>query len=669
MTEPQRNTFDAALQDGEASLRNGEPRLTVARCSEVLASYPDSVRALRLRGRAFDALSNFQRAAADYLRVLDIAPLDIESMVSLALCQQDLRKGADALTMARQALEHEPMNDDALRLLRESGEEAPDRGRLAMLRQKFDAGAMRKVIVEMRRLVEVLPDRPDVQTLLAEMHFRSGAPIAAAEACQRLLDDQPDCLPAHALLALVWQKAGAEAVAAAHLREVERLDPDFREIGLWLKADAPAAPRDVPAWVETQAAAAREPDEAEHAAYVDSLIAPVPLPAPEKLIFQRAEDDDASEIVSTEPLAWENAAGEGPEAPEDADEPLPDWLRDLREMRPEGETADAEPFDIEPPPYSIERALGGGIEEIGEGDGEPGVTLEASTDAAAVPPDLPAPPRPRKGRKPRVAARTAADENAIEVSPPQAVADDGAPALGDTAPEAGPIEPTTTPEPVVASEPEPEPTTTPDPASAVEPEPEPFDDDDGGLNIPEIVTAPAHGEIAPLEWVPAGDAPPPSATPAAPSKRPTVKRSMPLPTPPKGKPAPAPAPAEPEPIAPAEPEPEAVAAPKRAKKDKKGKSKSKGKGKRDVVELDDDGLLELARISVVEQDFDRAERYFADFIIRGRRVDRALADLEEITQTRPQLWRYFELLGKLHTRKGRVAEALAAYQRALERMR
>ncbi|MEO6061794.1 MAG: tetratricopeptide repeat protein, partial [Thermoflexales bacterium] len=230
MTEPPRNTFDAALQDGEASLRSGEPRLTVARCSEVLASHPDSVRALRLRGRAFDALSNFQRAAADYLRVLDIAPLDIESMVSLALCQQDLRKGADALTMARQALEHEPMNDDALRLLRESGEEAPDRGRLAMLRQKYDAGAVRKVILEMRRLVEVLPDRPDVQTLLAEMHFRSGAPIAAAEACQRLLDDQPDCLPAHALLALVWQKAGAEVVASAHLREVERLDPDFREI-------------------------------------------------------------------------------------------------------------------------------------------------------------------------------------------------------------------------------------------------------------------------------------------------------------------------------------------------------------------------------------------------------------------------------------------------------
>ena len=659
MTEPQLNTFDAALQDGEASLRTGEPRLTIARCSEVLASYPDAVRALRLRGRAFDALSNFQRAAADYQRVLDIAPLDIESMVSLALCQQDLRKGADALTMARQALEHEPMNDDALRLLRESGEEAPDRGRLAMLRQKFDAGAVRKVILEMRRLVEVLPDRPDVQTLLAEMHFRSGAPIAAAEACQRLLDDQPDCLPAHALLALVWQKAGADAVATAHLREVERLDPDFREIALWLKADAPAASRDVPAWVETQAASpAREPDEAEHAAYVDSLIAPAPLPAPEKLVFQRAEDEDAAEIVSTEPLAWESEAGEAIDEVNEPDDPLPDWLRDLREMRPEGETADAEPFDIEPPPYAIERALGGGIEAIGESEGEPGVTMEAATDAAAVPPDLPAPPKPRKGRKPRPAARHAAGENGILGSPPPAALEDALPTLDKMAPEAAPAEPEAKP-----AEPQP----APEPAVASAPAPGPLEGEDDAPEIPENVAAPLHGEIAPLEWVPAGDAPPPSATPAAPPKRPTPKRSMPLPTPPKGKAAPAPAPPEPVAVAPAEPEPEPMDAPKRAKKDKKGKGK--GKGKKDVVELDDDGLLELARISVVEQDFDRAERYFADFITRGRRVDRALADLEEITQTRPQLWRYFELLGKLHTRKGRVAEALAAYQRGLERMR
>jgi hypothetical protein len=412
----------------------------------------------------------------------------------------------------------------------------------------------------------------------------------------------------------------------------------------------------VPAWVETQAsvAAAQEPDEAEHAAYVDSLIAPVPLPAPEKLVFQRAEDEDAAEIVSTEPLAWESAAGEAADEVTEPDDPLPDWLRDLREMRPEGETADAEPFDIEPPPYSIERALGGGIEEIGEGEGEPGVTMEAAADAAAIPPDLPAPPKPRKGRKPRPAARHAAGENVISGSPPPAAQDGGVSTLDESAPVAAPPEP-------VAQTAEPQPAH--EPVDAFVPELEPLEGEDDALEIPAVVTAPAHGEITPLEWVPAGDAPPPAATPSAPPKRPTVKRSMPLPTPSKGKAAPAPAP--PEPAAPAEPEPEPKAAPKRAKKDKKGK----GKGKKDVVELDDDGMLELARISVVEQDFDRAERYFADFITRGRRVDRALADLEEITQTRPQLWRYFELLGKLHTRKGRVAEALAAYQRALERMR
>ena len=40
-------------------------------------------------------------------------------------------------------------------------------------------------------------------------------------------------------------------------------------------------------------------------------------------------------------------------------------------------------------------------------------------------------------------------------------------------------------------------------------------------------------------------------------------------------------------------------------------------------------------------------------------IDRALADLEEITQTRPQLWRYFELLGKLLVEFEDRADSLA----------
>ncbi len=674
MTELNRQTFDDAINEASASLIAAEPRLTVSRCGELLSAYPDAVRALRLRARAFDALSNFQRAAADYQRVLDIVPADIESMVSLALCQQDLRKPADALATARQALEHEPLNEDALRIARESGEDISERGRLSMLRQKFAAGAVRKTLLEIRRLADLPPDRPDIQAIQVEMLYRSGAVVAAGEACQRLIDDQPDCLPAHALLVLIWRKAGAEVLAAEHLREVERLDPDFREIGAWLGADAPAAPRDAPAWIELAVASAAsadapaEADPADHAAYVDSLIAPAPLPAVEKLVFQPAVDEEErAEIVATEPLAWERAAAGEP------DEDLPDWLRDLQ-RRPEADVADGEPLDFEPP-YSIERALGGDRSaaqdtEPLDVDASPDVVMETSAPDETSP-DLPVPVV--RGRKGGRKAKAATPE--VESAGPQSA---------ETAPEA------IAPEPALGSERPAEVAeanpgqagaqTQADESSVAEvPAHPPVPAEAEALEIPDGLAvrppAPAAaGVLEPLEWVPAESVPASPARGPDPAPAPR-KHSMPAPIARKApKAQPAASVAEPvevtAPAASPEPAPESPAAEPEPRKGKKGKGKKgKGKHRKDIVEVDDDGLLELARLAVVEQEFDRAERYFADFITRGRRVDRALADLEEITQTRPQLWRYFELLGKLHTRKGRVAEALTAYQKALERMR
>lgn len=615
MTPPNRQTFDAALQEAEALLRAGEPRQTLSRCAELLATYPDAVRALRVRARAFDALSNFQRASADYARVLEIVPGDVESMVSQALCLQDLRKPAEAVALARQALEFEPLNDEALRLVRESGEDAPDRGRLLRLRQKFEAGGVRKALAELRGLAEAALDRPDMRSLLAELLYRSGAPIEAAEACLRLLDDQPDCIVAHALLARIWQRSGAEALAADHQRELARFDPDFRDAARWLGDAAPLPPRDAPAWIEPRVLTAPVPageevDAAEHAAYVDSLIPPTPLPSGEKLVFEPAEaDDDHGDLGAVEPLNWEQAAV----GDEDAGE-LPGWLRDLQPESGAG-MAEETPVEEAPTQEAIARALGGGIADRQPLAEAPGVVLEAS--APVEPPPAPLPPR-RRGRKAKAAPAAVLVDDAEETRTPE--------------PHPSALEPAVQ---SAIAPPESERRQIPADIAALADDAEPESD-------AEPAALPVSDGLEPLEWMPAGTIILP-ATP--PPKRPPVRRPRPVPA----------APASP-------PAPEAAEPPKRGKKEKE-------KRRRDIVEIDDDGLLELARLAVVEQDFDRAERHFADFIERGRRVDRALADLEEITQTRPQLWRYFELLGKLHTRKGRITEALTAYHRALDGMK
>lgn len=624
MTPPNRQTFDAALQEAEASLRAGEPRQALSRCAELLASYPDAVRALRLRARAFEALSNFQRASADYARVLEIVPCDADSSVNLALSLQDLRRPAEALAIVRQALESEPLNDEALRLARESGDDTPDRGRLLRLRQKFDAGGVRKAVAELREIAEAALDRPDVLCLLAELLYRGGAPIAAAEVCQRLLDEQPDCLVAHALLVRIWQRNGAEVLAAEHQGELARLDPDCRETVRWLSDVAPLPTRDVPAWIEPQGVASPLPvvehaDAAEHVAYVDSLIAPPPLPSGEKLVFERAEaDDDGSDVGAVEPLSWEQAEVGQADAGE-----LPGWLRDLLPESP-SELTEGAPADEAPTPEAVARALGGGIEDRQPTPAGPGVVMEAGVPEE--PP--PAPPSARRRSRKAKVAPTAPLVDDAETPPPEAVGAEQEPVIEAAMSPPSPRPPLVSPDIAVLA-------------------------DDAELE-PEVgLPPPASGtDLPPLEWLPAGSVTLPSMPQRAPPKRPLVRRPKPATV------AEAPVASAPPPGAPA---PEAVAPPKRGKK-------SKHKRQRDIVEIDDDGLLELARLAVVEQDFDRAERYFADFIDRGRRVDRALADLEEITQTRPQLWRYFELLGKLHTRKGRIPEALAAYQRALDGM-
>ncbi|MBX7214023.1 MAG: tetratricopeptide repeat protein [Thermoflexales bacterium] len=604
-----RPTFDAALQEAERLLREGEPRQALARCSDLLTSYPDAVRPLRLRAQAFDALSNFQRAAADYARVLEIIPTDVASMVNLALCLQDLHKHAEALTLARQALEYEPLNDDALRLVEEGGEDVPERGRLLRLRQKFEAGSVRKAIAELSAVAETETDRPDLQQILAEWRARSDAPIAAAETCQRLLDDQPDCLVAHALLTQSWARAGAEVLAIEHRLACARLDPDFRALQTALPATPILAPIDVPALVDPPARLATEPDTAEHAAYVDSLIAPLPLPLPGRAGEESALDDDPVEDV--QPLSWERA--------DPRDEPLtqPEWLRALAARQAAEPTGlDADDEDATPSSEAVARALGGTTEDR--------QTVEVPTVGDAAEPGLdpppPLPPRPRKRK-----ARTGAVA-------PQAEASAGD---GD---ELSPLDWK--------------------PAGQV----------DGGEQTPPPVARPVRRRKAAAASVtPASDRTPEAA--ASPLEVPVVGLVADVPTEPPSESPDAVAP----PAAMTDDEAATAKGKGHKKKGKKGKGKKGDKRGRDrvaadILEEDDDGLLDLARLAVEDQDFDRAERYFAAFIERGRRVDRALPDLEEITQTRPQRWHFWQLLGKLHTRKGRVSEALAAYQRALERM-
>jgi tetratricopeptide (TPR) repeat protein len=117
------------------------------------------------------------------------------------------------------------------------------------------------------RLIERAPQRLDIRLTLAQALWRQGLRVSAAQLCQAILEELPDCLNAHALLLVFWKQIGPVGFAALHLDAIARLDPDHRHTKALLGDEAALVALEEPAtqfgedpervvdWVETLAAA------------------------------------------------------------------------------------------------------------------------------------------------------------------------------------------------------------------------------------------------------------------------------------------------------------------------------------------------------------------------------------------------------------------------------
>ena len=364
-------SLQAALFEALDAIRANYPEQGVSMCNELLTHYPDSVRVLRVRAQAYEGMQDWQHASEDYTRVLDTVPTDGNSMVRLARTMNKLGRIGEAQLIARQALDYVPADEDALALAQnvEDGEpnalKPPIPGRVLALRQQFEFGRAGKALASLRKFAAERPHRIDARVVLAELLWRSGARISAAELCQEILDELPDCLPAHTLLALIWKKVGAASVSEAHLRLLERLDPDHRETREWLgdlspvaMTNIPAKPNAVPAHMAVAGAraGAGEDDrhnamftQAEHEDYMNDLLANAGPIAPDQSIDTEERDEGADTDIDSDdlgddddnnedqdqdilrnvaPLTWERESSEG------RANPKPWWLNQLESTGP-----------------------------------------------------------------------------------------------------------------------------------------------------------------------------------------------------------------------------------------------------------------------------------------------------------------------------------------------
>ena len=351
-------TFQAALADALNALRTANPEQAVIICDELLVAYPDAVRVLRLRGQALQALGDVGRAVQDFERVLDISPTDTSTALSYAGALSRLGRKEEAALVAQSLLDFLPHDLDVQHIAAEAvtlhvGDAPQPAGRLAAAQAQFAVGRTQQALNATRKLVAQSPDRLDARLVLAEFLWRDEQRIQAADLCQQILDEQPDCLTAHVLLAQLWQ--GADGLRQTHVRAVNEADPDHREVdaalGAVLGPQAVFEVNDVLAAPSLTGFAAEDvrdtSDDLDHEDHVNRLLgADVGPIAPQMQTMQNidkvdkvnqvdkvdsGDEDDLGRIGAYSKLDWDRDDDAEPDGREV-------WLKDLEsKSRPEPE--------------------------------------------------------------------------------------------------------------------------------------------------------------------------------------------------------------------------------------------------------------------------------------------------------------------------------------------
>lgn len=218
------------LQEINSLVDDSHLEAAVRHCRHILKQFPRHVETYRLLGKALLEQDRLADAADVFHRVLSADPEDFIAHAGLAIVHRQQNLLREAAWHMERAFEVEPYNG----AIRESLQDLIGRrdglppeqltltpGALARIHVQGELYA--QAIAELRRLLELEPNRIDLQVLLAEALWRDGQRIGAAEECNRILDQLPDCIKARAILAEVYLVTDRLDEAQEHLRRVFEL--------------------------------------------------------------------------------------------------------------------------------------------------------------------------------------------------------------------------------------------------------------------------------------------------------------------------------------------------------------------------------------------------------------------------------------------------------------
>ncbi|MGH2605718.1 MAG: tetratricopeptide repeat protein, partial [Anaerolineales bacterium] len=225
-------TLRAYLQEIDDLVEHEQLDEAIAHCRHVLQIYPKHVETYRLLGKSYLEAKRFGDAADLFQRVLSAIPDDFVAHIGMSIVREDEGNLDASIWHMERAFETNPANpaiqQELRRLIGRRDGLEPHKVRLtrgALARMYAHGELYPQAIAELRSALQEDPDRPDLQTLLAEMYWRTEQRTDAAEVCNRLLEKLPYCRDGLRILAAVLHSAGQVDEAAVYHRRLASLDP------------------------------------------------------------------------------------------------------------------------------------------------------------------------------------------------------------------------------------------------------------------------------------------------------------------------------------------------------------------------------------------------------------------------------------------------------------
>jgi tetratricopeptide (TPR) repeat protein len=215
-------------------ITNGQHLLAVDHCLHILATYPKDIETYRILGRAFLEANDHAQAADIFERILAIRPDDYVANVGMSVIREEEGNLGAAIWHMERAFELDTSTTavqvELKRLYTIRDGETPQKIRLtkgALIRMYVNGGMLQQAISEILAKFPSLDNRPDLQTLLANLYYQTNQKAAAVDLCKNILQNLPYCFDANLILFNLASSPGGMGEPESYRNRIIETNPYY----------------------------------------------------------------------------------------------------------------------------------------------------------------------------------------------------------------------------------------------------------------------------------------------------------------------------------------------------------------------------------------------------------------------------------------------------------